>query len=62
MKMYSPHNEMPDIQLHCSVGENSSYSAANMAAVVGNKYFRWRDIQSLASHLETFEKLVYLSI
>jgi hypothetical protein len=60
--MYSPHNEMPDIQFHCGIRENDRHSTANMAAVVSNKYFRWRYIQSLASRLEAFEKLAYLGI
>jgi hypothetical protein len=61
-KMYSPHNKMPDIQFHCSIRENDIHSAADMATVIGNEYFRQRDIKSLASCLEAFEKLAYFSI
>lgn len=61
-KMYSPHNEMPNIQFHCSIRENDVHSTANMAAVVGNKHFRWSDVKSFTSYLEAFEKLTYFGI
>lgn len=53
---------MPNIQFHCSIRENDVHSTANMAAVVGNKHFRWSDVKSFTSYLEAFEKLTYFGI
>jgi hypothetical protein len=53
---------MPDIKFHGSIGENSSNCIADVTAVVGNEYFRWRDIKHIASCLEAIKKLAYLSI
>lgn len=47
-----PHDKMPDIEFHGSIGENSSNCIADMTAVVGDEYFRRRDIKCIASCLE----------
>jgi hypothetical protein len=53
---------MPHVEFHGSIRENHSHSTANMAAVVGNKYFWWRDIKCLTACLEAIEEFTYLGI
>jgi hypothetical protein len=53
---------MPDVKFHGSIGENSSNCIADVTAVVGDKYFRQRDVKCIASCLEAIKKLAYLSV